>query len=126
MLNMGSGSGAYFDPVPICFTSALGRSDAFTEENNPYQMARTYTYSLASIICCGQSAPNDWEQNIIDNAITGMYMDAGVTPNPSTWIRSQNMSIKNLYKQFDKLYGEYQGALRKAQMGMPLTRRKTI
>lgn len=124
VLNMGSGSGAYFDPVPICFTSALGRSDAFTEENNPYQMARTYTYSLASIICCGQSAPNDWEQNIIDNAITGMYMDAGVTPNPSTWIRSQNMSIKNLYKQFEKLYGEYQGALRKAQMGMPLTRRE--
>lgn len=121
-INMGAGTGSYFDPVPICQINVQGRnSGSFTEENNPFEMSKSYTTSLLSVICCREREANPYEAGIMQMAIDQMYRNAGVTANPNTWQRSQNLSIHNVYRQIQSQYAEYQQIMQKKQRGLPLT-----
>lgn len=126
-LNMGAGTGKYFDPVPICNINVMGANrQAFTEENNPYEMAKSYTSSLISVLSCRDRAPTQYEEGIINDAIVAMYRSAGVTENPYTWNRSNVLTIHSVFKQIDLLYKTFQGYVRKRKLGLQLTQEEDV
>lgn len=121
-IEMGVGSGVYFDPVPICEINVLDADKGvFTDENNPYSMSKSYTESLLYVICCRGQQPTGEEESIIQLAINRMYREAGVNMNPSTWRKSQSLTIKDVHRQIEKLFIEYQTVLNKNKRGETLT-----
>ena len=92
-INLSQGSGNYFDPMEIV------QYDAGDEEISPYNISLMCAKALFRIIAGQFERGGDWVDTIIDEAVAEAYARRGVSgTEPSTWHKSQGMSLKDVYE----------------------------
>ena len=101
VLNMAEGQGQYYDPVPITLTGIkkldkdmLNSSIRFTKA-----ILRVLIGDLK-----GNKEKAEWVSSILSESVSRTYSQAGVTEDMSTWGRSANLSLTDVYRNFTKLY----------------------
>lgn len=113
-INMSEGSGKYFDPVEIAPHCGVPEID-----QDAKNMSVNFTLAMFKVLL-GQSYQRDeWLDTIIDDAVGVTYTNAGITDDPSTWGRSKNLSLFDVYDTLKGLHGyrknpEYELAIEKA------------
>lgn len=108
IVNMGDGSGSYFDAVEIVQT---GDPDI---DSGSFSISRSFTSNLFSILIGDKVMEDSWVEDIISNAVAKTYIEAGVDgDNPETWGNSVGLTyqdvyknIKNTYLELKKMYSE--------------------
>ena len=97
VLNMGEGTGAYFDPVEIILT---GDEDL---DADMYALSTSFTLSLFKCLLGATQEQDEWVDIVINDAVSLAYGEAGVdASDPNTWKRSKGMT---LYTVYEKLKG---------------------
>lgn len=97
ILNMGEGSGKYFDPVEIHTTGIE------TLDEGMYKMAYDFTkaiFTTLAVINKGQeyAATVEWTDVLISRAIYKTYQDAGVHENDKeSWNNSTDLNLHDVY-----------------------------
>lgn len=99
LLNLSEGSGRYFDPVEIALTG-----DAFIDGNS-FSLSRSFTESIFRILI-GQDIveEHEWIDDIISDALSNVYLEAGVGAEMSTWGNSKGLTLKDVYLQIKDTY----------------------
>lgn len=94
ILNMGEGTGAYFDPVPIYL------SGDEEQDKEMLQFSQSFTLSLFKTLVTEQRLVKyDWMENMLKRGIDNFYNQIGIKTNdPSTWEITQNYSVRDVYK----------------------------
>lgn len=99
ILNMGEGSGMYFDPVEIHITGIK------TLDDGMYKMAYDFTKAIfktltATTVGTEYSAQVEWTDALLTKAIDHTYLSHGVhEEDMSTWEKSKNLSLTDVYEQ---------------------------
>lgn len=102
-VNMSQGNGRYFDPVAIYLTG----DKAIDADMFDYSVKSTSSLLNVLVGESGNPDKNKWVNNIIYESITKTYVDGGVyVDNQSTWGRSKDLSLKDVYNNFKVLYSE--------------------
>lgn len=97
LLNMGEGTGAYFDPVEIVVLE-----DGKLYEDM-YSISKSYTVAILRALL-GKSADSEWVDISIKEAVSVTYRNAGVEySDASTWGRSKGYTLHDVYKSFKSL-----------------------
>lgn len=97
LLNMAEGTGSYYDPVAVVSTG-----DPVLDEGM-YGISNNYTVAIFKALM-GEDRNNMWVNNIIRDAVSQTYKDAGVTQDPSTWSRSEGLTLKTVYQNIRDTY----------------------
>lgn len=101
VLNMGEGSGNYFDPAEIVIRGNL-------EEDEIHTLYTDSTSAISSILrtmVYRRGGENNWSGTIISEVITRAYRRRGVSANdPETYIRSKGMTLFDIYKELVHLH----------------------
>lgn len=93
ILNMGEGTGAYFDPVEIILTGDE-KLDADMKS-----LSTSFTLSIFKTLL-GMSGNDEWVDIVINDAIALTYSGAGVLDeDPSTWGRSAGLTLYDVYER---------------------------
>jgi hypothetical protein len=91
-VNMSEGSGKYFDPVEIAPHCGVPEID-----QDAKNMSVNFTLAMFKVLLGSSYQKDEWLDTIIDDAVGLTYTNAGVTDNPSTWGRSKNLSLFDVY-----------------------------
>lgn len=95
VISMGKGSTTYFDPCAI--PRLTGDPDV---DNELKESAISYIMAIFRVIVGGVNGTLTlWEERVLSTAIQRMYDNAGVTENQSTWHRSSNLRLKEVYEE---------------------------
>ena len=101
VLNMAEGQGQYYDPVPITLTG-IAKLD-----KDMLNSSTRFTRSILRVLI-GDFKDNKqeakWVSSILSESIALTYSEAGVTKEMETWIRSSNLSLSDVYRNFMRLY----------------------
>lgn len=104
VINMAEGQGKYFDPVEIPELTGIEKIDCDAKK-----MSISFTLSILKVLL-GRIYDEDLQVDIVINdAVTELYKDYGVTDDRDTWSKSRNLS---LYDVYDKLKDLSKGNLR--------------
>lgn len=99
ILNMGEGSGSYFDPTEIIF------KDIDTAiENNAYAASSSAVSSIFKTMVYRKD--DKWGSSIIDNAVSAAYFRRGIrsdVENIHTWKLSTGMTMFDIYAELTRL-----------------------
>lgn len=96
VLNMGQGSGVYFDPCEIHGFMDSGTSN--DKDNNAYKVASLGIKNILRVICFGKREMSDTENNLINYIIGEAYKRRNVSPNDkSSWRNSRGMTLQDVY-----------------------------
>ena len=101
VLNMGVGSGSYFDPTEITFHDSDTAID-----NDAYSASVSAVTSILTTMTHREDN-NDWGRTVINEAVSRAYTRRGVlsgTDNISTWARSNGMTLFDVYAEIASLY----------------------
>lgn len=114
VVNMAEGSGKYFDPVEIAPPSGVPEIDADAKT-----MSMNFTLATFKVLLGVSYQRDEWLDTIIDDAVGLTYTRAGITDDPNTWRKSQNLSMFDVYKTLKTLVGyrknvEYDNSVIKA------------
>lgn len=91
VLNMGEGTGAYFDPVPILITG----DDSLDKDMK--SLSVSFTLSLFKTLL-GNAGSDEWTDIVINDAIALTYTKAGVLDEDmSTWRNSIELTLFDVY-----------------------------
>ena len=98
ILNMGEGSGKYYDPVEIMLTGDL-ELDA-----DMYSLSTSFTLSLFKCLMGVDTQVNEWVDIVINDAVSLTYGKKGIdAANPKTWIKSKGMTLFDVYETLKSL-----------------------
>ena len=101
IVNMGDGSGSYFDAVEIVQT---GNADV---DSGSFSISRAFATNLFSILIGDKVMEDSWVEDIISNAVAKTYIDAGVDGNDQeTWHLSQGLTYQDVYRNIKETYLE--------------------
>lgn len=95
IVNMAEGSGKYFDPLAI--TTKTGIDDIDKESKN---MSLNFTLSILKVLLGRASEENRIMDVILNDVVTEVYRDYGVTEDIETWGNSKDLTLFDVY---DKL-----------------------
>jgi hypothetical protein len=99
IVNMGDGSGSYFDAVEIVRT---GNEEI---DAGSFSISRAFTTNLFSILIGDKVMEDSWVEDIISNAVAKTYIDAGVDGNDqSTWGNSVGLTYQDVYRNIKDTY----------------------
>lgn len=99
VISMGKGSTTYFDPCAIPDLTGDPEVDDDLKEQ-----AIGYIMSIFRIITCGLKGElTQWEERIISMGIQRMYDCAGVTDDKSTWYRSKELTLHDVYDEIKSM-----------------------
>ena len=95
VIQMGKGSTQYFDPCEIPMLTGDDEVDADLKEQ-----AIGYILAVFRVIACGLDGEfTQWEERVMQTAISRMYDNAGVTDDKSTWKNSKGLYLKDVYNE---------------------------
>lgn len=98
ILNMGEGTGAYYDPVEIVLTG-----DKKLDEDM-YSLSSSFTLSLFKCLLGTTQEQDEWIDIVINDAVSLTYGKAGVDPNDmATWGRSKGFTLYDVYNTLKSL-----------------------
>lgn len=98
VLNMGEGSGAYYDPVEIIVTGDP-ELDA-----DMYSLSSSFTLSLFKCLLGTTQEQDEWVDIVINDAVSITYGQAGVDPGDmNTWGNSAGYSLFDVYNTLKSL-----------------------
>ena len=100
VVSMGKGNSCYCDPLPIPKLTGNADIDAELKDN-----AMGFAMRIFQTIVMGGSNQNldKWQNNVISTAIKNVYNNHGVTDDQSTWERSKNCSIEQVYREISNI-----------------------
>lgn len=96
VLNMGEGSGVYFDSTEIILT---GDADL---DKDMKSLSTSFTLSVFKTLL-GDTGDNEWVDIVINDAISLTYTSVGVTDDMSTWGLAQGLSYFDVYDKLKSL-----------------------
>lgn len=92
VLNMGEGTGAYYDPVEIIVT---GDPEL---DSDMHSLSTSFTLSLFKCLLGGTSEQDEWVDIVINDAVAMTYGKAGVdSADMTTWNRSEGLTVYDVY-----------------------------
>ena len=98
ILNMGEGTGAYYDPVEITFTGDE-KLDA-----DMYSLSTSFTLSLFKCLLGTTQEFDEWIDIVINDAVSLTYGGAGVdAADMTTWSRSKVYTVYDIYNTLKSL-----------------------
>lgn len=98
VLNMGEGTGAYYDPVEIT-TTGDEKLDA-----DMYSLSTSFTLSLFKCLLGNTSEEDEWVDIVITDAVAMTYAKAGVDAmDTSTWYKSEGLTVYDVYEMLKSL-----------------------
>ena len=98
ILNMGEGSGAYYDPVEIIVT---GDSEL---DADMYSLSSSFTLSLFKCLLGTTQEQDEWVDIVINDAVSLTYAKAGVDAGDmSTWKNSAGYTLYDVYSTLKSL-----------------------
>ncbi len=98
ILNMGEGSGAYYDPVEIVVTGDRKL------DSDMYNLSVSFTLSLFKCLLGTTNDEDEWVDIVINDAVAMTYAKAGVIETDmSTWHKSKGYSLYNVYETLKTL-----------------------
>ena len=113
IINMGEGTGKYFDSVEIVQT---GNEDL---DKDLYDMSKSCTLSIFKVLLGSALKTDVWLDTVVNDAVAKTYSEAGVSDEPETWSRSKGLTYMSVYNTLKNLKDyrtnlEYQSAVDKA------------
>ena len=98
VLNMGEGSGSYYDPVEIIIT---GNKDL---DSDMYSLSSAFTLSLFKCLLGTTQKQDEWVDIVINDAVALTYAKAGVDPDDmATWQNSSGYTLYDVYNTLKSL-----------------------
>lgn len=98
VLNMGEGSGSYYDPVEIIITGDK-ELDA-----DMYSLSSSFTLSLFKCLLGTTQEQDEWVDIVINDAVSLTYGQAGVDPSDmETWGNSAGRTLFDVYNTLKSL-----------------------
>lgn len=98
VLNMGEGTGAYYDPVEIIVTGDP-ELDA-----DMHSLSTSFTLSLFKCLLGNTSEQDEWVDIVINDAVALTYGKAGVdSSDMSTWKNSKGFTVYDVYSTLKSL-----------------------
>lgn len=97
VLNMAEGTGSYFDPVEIILTGDPGL------DKDMYSLSTSFTISLFKTLLGTTSTTDEWVDIVINDAVSLVYAEAGVTDDIETWENSEGLSLYDVYNKLKSL-----------------------
>lgn len=91
-INMGEGTGKYFDPMEIAEETGIEEIDSDAKK-----MSINFATSIFKVLL-GKAYDEDiWMDTVINDAITEVYRNHGVTDNRKTWHLSKGLTLFDVY-----------------------------
>ena len=98
ILNMGEGSGAYYDPVEIIVTGD-DELDA-----DMHSLSTSFTLSLFKCLLGDTTEQDEWVDIVINDAVAMTYGARGVdSTDMSTWSKSEGLTVYDVYQTLKTL-----------------------
>lgn len=98
VINMAEGQGKYFDPVEIPARTGIEDID-----RDAKKLSINFTISILKVLL-GRAYNEDLQVDIVINdAITELYKDMGVTDEMETWGKSAGLSLYDVYEKLKDL-----------------------
>ena len=97
VVNMGEGTGAYFDPVEIILTGDLEL------DKDMYSLSVSFTLALFKCLLANKEE-NEWVDIVINDAVSRAYAKNGVNPvEMETWGNSKGLTLYDVYNELKNL-----------------------
>ena len=112
VLNMGEGSGAYYDPVEIIVT---GNKEL---DGDMYSLSVSFTLSLFKCLLGSTQDEDEWVDIVINDAVSMTYGKRGVDASDiTTWSKSEGLTLYDVYNTLKslKINGDSTRAIAAAQ-----------
>lgn len=93
IINMGEGSGKYFDPVEIAEMTGIPEID-----KDAKTMSINFTISIFKVLLGKAYLQDTWLDTVLNDAVTEVYKDAGVTDEMATWHLARGLSLFQVYE----------------------------
>lgn len=98
VINMGEGSGSYYDPVEIIVTGDE------TLDADMYSLSSSFTLSLFKCLLGDTQEQDEWVDIVINDAVSLTYGKAGVDPSDmNTWDNSAGFTLFDVYSTLKSL-----------------------
>lgn len=98
ILNMGEGTGAYYDPVEVIMTGD-DKLDA-----DMYSLSSSFTLSLFKCLLGTTQDIDEWVDIVINDAVSLTYGQVGVDPSDmSTWRNTKGLTVYDVYNTLKSL-----------------------
>ena len=98
IINMGEGNGKYFDPMEIA--QETGIEDIDKDAKN---LSINFTIAIFKVLLGKAYNENLWLDTVLNDAVTEVYRDAGVTEKRETWYLSRNLSLFDVYETLNRI-----------------------
>lgn len=93
ILNIGEGTGAYYDPVEVIMT---GDEDL---DADMYSLSTSFTLALFKCLLGNTQFQDEWVDIVINDAVSLTYGRVGVdASDPSTWRYSKGLTLGDVYQ----------------------------
>lgn len=114
VINMAEGSGKYFDPMEIADATGIEEID-----KDAKGMSVNFTLAIFKVLLGKAYAEDIWLDTVVNDAVSLVYKDRGITDDRSTWHYSKGLSLFDVYYKLLTLsdYREdlgYKSAVQKA------------
>lgn len=93
IINMGEGNGKYFDPMEIAEETGIEEIDRDSKN-----MSVNFTTSIFKVLLGKAYQEDIWMDTVINDAVTEVYRNYGVTDNRKTWHLSKGLSLFDVYE----------------------------
>lgn len=98
-VNMGLGSGCYFDPVAIFVT------DKDDDDRDAKSTSTDYTLAVLKILLGRTYEESALYEQVLDDVVAYTYLSAGVTADKRTWGKSARLTLHTVYQNLNNLIG---------------------
>lgn len=114
IINMGEGNGKYFDPLEIAQETGIEEID-----KDAKNLSINFTIAIFKVLLGKAYSENTWLETVLNDAVTEVYRDAGVTDKRETWSLSRDLSLYNVFDTLNRIERlrdneEYTSAVRQA------------
>lgn len=100
VVNLGEGTGRYFDPMAIA--PPVGNKEIDSESR---KMSMDCTVSMFKVLLGRMYDDSTWFDTVISDAVALTYRKVGVTDDPKTWSKSKSLTLHSVYKTLPELKG---------------------
>lgn len=109
ILNLGEGSGSYFDPVAIPLTGDESIDSGMFALSKSFTIALLQT--LVGSVVMNNEEISPYVRKILNQAVENTYEKAGVTEDQRTWGRSKHLGLHDVFNNLIGVYHDLQGGL---------------
>lgn len=105
-VNMGLGSGRYFDPVSILVVDGVEQDDT----RDAWSTSIDYTLAILKVLLGRVYDEDALYEQVLDDVVALTYSKVGVTSDKRTWSKSQKLTLHTVFNNLMELIGSRQSA----------------